>query len=65
MILIKLIDTDTGKELIGNMQNISVLLPLKSSIVSPVEGQLAYDDDYIYIYVNAKWKRTSITNFNE
>lgn len=38
--------------------------PLSSSDAG-VEGSMAYDDNFHYIYTSGSWKRQPITNFNK
>jgi hypothetical protein len=67
MILYIKIDTQTGSKQIGQIQmsdfsDFKIIIPDKSEITNPENGQMAKDDDYIYVYLTDKWKRISIAN---
>lgn len=61
------IDTTTGTKKIGQIQmsdisDFKLIAPDKDDIESPESGQIAKDDDYIYVYLTDKWKRILIAN---
>lgn len=70
------IDTETGEEYAGVLKSsdlpleppvgFRVILPNQSDIVYPVDGELAKDDDYIYIYNQdlQGWKRVGVAIAN-
>lgn len=62
------IDAETGQKYIGAIKGeeipiglFAVVIQRKDEITNPINGQLGFDDDYIYIYIGDRWKKTSIT----
>ncbi|HOV93006.1 MAG TPA: hypothetical protein PLC04_08025 [Candidatus Kapabacteria bacterium] len=73
MKLFKKIDTETGVEFAGQIQGAEIpigqfriILPNIIDVVNPLDGELARDDDYIYIWNEAisDWKRIGVAVIN-
>ena len=63
------IDAETGQKYLGAIQGedipigqFRILLPNIAEVINPLDGELAKDDDYIYIWNAAigDWKRTGV-----
>lgn len=63
------IDAETGQKYLGAIQGedipigqFRIVLPNITDVVYPMDGELAKDDDYIYIWNEAisEWKRTGV-----
>ena len=57
-----------GKHYLGSIKGeelpiglFPIVIQRVDEITNPVDGQLGFDDDYILIYVENRWKKTSIT----
>lgn len=67
MILIVKYDTSTGRKILQSLtpeefSGITMLLKKKSAVEEPQEGQLYYDDDYLYLFVNGREKKIPLLN---
>lgn len=63
------IDAETGQKYLGAIQGedipigqFRIILPNITDVVNPLDGELAKDDDYIYIWnaIIGEWKRTGV-----
>jgi len=63
------IDAQTGQKYLGAIQGedipigqFRIILPNITDVVNPLDGELAKDDDYIYIWNEAisDWKRIGV-----